>query len=390
MTKRNGWPLAISSWGSAEVSALERLADSGAYTMGEAVATFEHEFAAFVGSRYCVMVNSGSSANLLAVAALCFRKESPLQRGDEVIVPAVSWATTYAPLQQYGFHLKFVDIDGETWNYDLNALKRAVSDETRLIMAVNLLGNPNDFTRIRRIISNRPITLIEDNCEAMGATFDSRQTGTFGLLGTFSTYFSHHISTMEGGMVVTDDEEMYALILALRSHGWTRHLSWPNPICTQSPDPFDEKFRFILPGYNVRPMEISGALGTAQLEKLPRFIRTRRENAAYFRQSLEGHPELAIQKELGESSWFGFGLVIRDGSKWGRSDVLRQLAQHRIESRPVMGGLFLKHEAMRFMDYEVCGGLRNAKVLDQGGFYLGNFAEDLRPQIDNLVRLLGK
>ena len=147
-----------------------------------------------------------------------------LKIGDEVIVPAVSWSTTYFPLQQFGLKLKFVDIDLRTLNYDLNALKEAVSNNTKMIVAVNLLGNPNDFDKIKNIIEDKNIIIFEDNCESLGAEFKDKQAGTFSLLGTFSTYFSHHISTMEGGFVTTDNEELYHILLSIRAHGWTRNL----------------------------------------------------------------------------------------------------------------------------------------------------------------------
>lgn len=197
----SGFPLATSSWDEAERAALQRVIDSDRFSMGPEVAAFEEEFACFTGSRYAVMVNSGSSANLAMAAALRHTQNPALRLmpGDEVIVPAVSWSTTFFPLHQYGLHLKFVDIDRETLNYDLAGLAGAIGPRTRAIMAVNLLGNPNDFDAIRALIGTRNIVLIEDNCESMGATFGGRQCGTFGVMGTFSTFFSHHISTMEGG-----------------------------------------------------------------------------------------------------------------------------------------------------------------------------------------------
>ena len=164
------FPLAVPTWGDEELDAMHRVIDSGIFTMGENVAEFESQFAEYVGARHCVMVNSGSSANLLMVAALFYRASQPLKRGDEVIVPAVSWGTTYFPLQQYGLKLRFVDINLETLNYDLDQLEQAITPNTRLIMAVNLLGNSNDFRRINAIIGGRDIILIEDNCESMGAT----------------------------------------------------------------------------------------------------------------------------------------------------------------------------------------------------------------------------
>ncbi|MEZ4814796.1 MAG: DegT/DnrJ/EryC1/StrS family aminotransferase [Bdellovibrionota bacterium] len=266
------FPLATSSWDEKEIAAIQRVVKSGMFSMRTEVSACEKDFAEFLGSKYCLMTSSGSTANLLMVAALFYRKENPLKRGDEVIVPAVSWSTTYFPLAQYGLRLKFVDIDQETLNYDLVALERAVGPQTRLVMAVNLLGNPNDFTAIKKIIANKPIDLIEDNCESMGAVYKGKQAGTFGLMGTFSCFFSHHISTMEGGFVSTDDEELYHILLCMRAHGWTRNLPKENKVTgVKSDNEFEEAFKFVLPGYNVRPLEMSGAIGIEQIKKLPTF-----------------------------------------------------------------------------------------------------------------------
>ena len=173
------FPLATSSWGQEEIDAMQRVITSGMFTMGANVQAFERAFADYVGSSHCVMVNSGSSANLLMVAALFYTKNPALRlrRGDEVIVPAVSWSTTYYPLYQYGLKIRFVDIDLHTLNYDLNQLEQAVTAKTRMIMAVNLLGNPNDFARIKQIIGQRNIILMEDNCESLGASFQGKQAG---------------------------------------------------------------------------------------------------------------------------------------------------------------------------------------------------------------------
>ena len=218
------YKLASSTWDKKELDAIQSVIDKDMYTMGDSVREFENDFSNFMNTKYSVMVSSGSTANLLATAALFFTKNPKLKRGDEVIVPAVSWSTTYFPLQQYGLKLKFVDIDLETLNYDLEALEGAVSNSTKMIMVVNLLGNPNDFDKINRIIEGKDILLIEDNCESMGATFNNKQAGTFGIMGTFSTFFSHHMATMEGGFITTDDEELYHILLSIRAHGWTRNL----------------------------------------------------------------------------------------------------------------------------------------------------------------------
>ena len=369
------YPLATASWGQEELDAMQRVIDSGMYSMGENVQAFEHDFAEYAGSKYCVMVNSGSSANLLMVAALFYtnNEQLKLKRGDEVIVPAVSWSTTYYPLYQYGLKIKFVDIDLQTLNYDLDQLEEAVTDKTKAIMAVNLLGNPNDFDRINNIIGTRNIVLMEDNCESMGAKYNGKMAGTFGVMGSFSSFFSHHISTMEGGMIVTDDEEIYQILLSLRSHGWTRNLPKHNLVCGEkSDDPFEESFRFVLPGYNVRPLDMSGAVGIEQVKKLPTLIAERRNNGCLLQAALTEHPDIMIQSEIGESSWFGFSLVIRPGSSLTRKSLVVKLNNLGFECRPIVAGNFANNEVVKYFDSEVHGSLKNADYIDQNGLFVGN------------------
>jgi len=369
------FPLAAASWDKEEIDAMQRVIASGMFTMGANVQAFERDFAQYIGSRHCVMVNSGSSANLLMVAALFYTNNPALklQRGDEVVVPAVSWSTTYYPLYQYGLKIKFVDIDRHTLNYDLEQLEQAVTNKTRAIMVVNLLGNPNDFDRINQIIVGRDIVLIEDNCESMGAKFNGKHAGTFGVLGSFSSFFSHHISTMEGGLIVTDDEELYQILLSLRAHGWTRNLPEHNLVCgDKSDDPFEESFRFVLPGYNVRPLELEGALGVEQLKRLPKMVEERRNNGKLLQAALSDHPELLIQCETGESSWFGFSLVIRPGSKLTRKALVAKLNDIGFECRPIVAGNFAKNEVVKYFDSEVHGSLKNADYIDHNGLFIGN------------------
>ncbi|OGT08430.1 MAG: pyridoxamine 5-phosphate oxidase [Gallionellales bacterium RIFCSPHIGHO2_02_FULL_57_16] len=369
------FPLATASWGKEEIDAMQRVIASGMFTMGANVQAFERDFAQYVGSQHCVMVNSGSSANLLMVAALFYTKNPKLnlQRGNEVIVPAVSWSTTYYPLYQYGLRIKFVDIDLHTLNYDLDQLEQAVTDKTRAIMAVNLLGNPNDFGRIRQIIGKRDIVLMEDNCESMGAKYQGKQAGTFGLMGSYSSFFSHHISTMEGGLIVTDDEELCHILLSLRAHGWTRNLPKQNLVCGEkSDDPFKESWRFVLPGYNVRPLEMEGALGVEQLKRLPKMVEERRKNGLLLQAALADHSDIIIQREIGESSWFGFSLVIRPGSQLTREALVVKLNELGFECRPIVAGNFAKNEVVKYFDSEVHGTLKNADHIDQNGLFVGN------------------
>lgn len=379
------YPLATTTWDQKELDAIQSVIASGMYSMGPRVAEFERRFADYVGSRHCIMANSGSSANLLMVAALRFRKDKPLLPGDEVIVPAVSWSTTYHPLQQYGLKLKFVDVDRDTLNYDLDALAGAVGESTRAIMVVNLLGNPNDFERIAAIVGGRDIVVMEDNCESLGARLGGRQAGTFGLMGTYSAFFSHHISTMEGGMVVTDDEELYHIMLSLRAHGWTRNLPKHNRLTgTKSDDAFVESFKFVLPGYNLRPLEMSGAIGVEQLKKLPAMVEARRRNARTFQDLLSGYPQLRTQAEIGESSWFGFSMIVQQGAPFTRADVVRVLTSHGIDCRPIVAGNFAKNEVLRWFDYSIHGTLAHADDLDANGLFVGNHHYPLDEEFQTL------
>lgn len=387
------YPLASSTWDKKELSAIQKVVDSNMFTMGKHVAEYEKQFADFFGSEYAVMVSSGSTANLLMIASLFYTKNESLKlkRGDEVIVPVVSWSTTYFPLQQYGLKVKFVDIDPDTLNIDLAQLENAVTDKTKAILAVNLLGNPNDFSAIKKIIAGKDIVLLEDNCESMGATFEGKQAGTFGVMGTYSSFFSHHMATMEGGCVVTDDEELYHILLCMRAHGWTRNLPKENLVSgTKSDDSFEESFKFVLPGYNVRPLEMSGAIGIEQLKKLPSFINERRANGAYFQELFADHPYLRIQKETGNSSWFGFSLVIKEDVGIERKQIVSKLMENGIECRPIVTGNFAKNEVINYFDYEIAGSLKNAEYLDKNGFFVGNHQVDIKNMILAFQHILSK
>tara|TARA_X000000950_G_scaffold287430_1_gene399646 strand:+ start:1224 stop:2384 length:1161 start_codon:yes stop_codon:yes gene_type:complete len=382
------YPLATSTWDHQELDAIQKVVKSDSYSMGKNVFKFEQEFRKYINRKYCVMVSSGSAANLISIASFFYTKKPMLKKGDEVIVPAVSWSTTYFPLQQFGLKLKFVDINLNTLNYDLKSLKSAVTKNTKMIVVVNLLGNPNNFNQILKIIENKKIFIFEDNCESLGAEYNNKFTGTFGDIGTFSTYFSHHISTMEGGMVTTDNEELYHILLSLRAHGWTRNLPRKNHVSNKSNNWFDESFRFILPGYNVRPIEMSGAIGIKQLEKLPHFLKQRRKNAKIFVDQFKNNSNYLIQKEIGKSSWFGFSLIINPKSSLRRKDIIKLLDKNKIECRPIVAGNFMKNEVMKYFEYEVHDKLNNADHLHYNGFFVGNSHHSLTDNINFLKKIL--
>ena len=388
---KNKYSLTSDTWDEQELQSIKDVIATNRYTMGNEVECFENLFAKHFKSKYAIMVNSGSSANLLAIASLFFRKDNFLVKGDEVIVPAVSWSTTYYPLQQYGLKLKFVDIDLNTLNFDLLSLKEAISPKTKLIVAVNVLGNPNDYLHINNLIKEKNIILFEDNCESLGAKLNNRFTGTFGLIGTYSFFYSHHISTMEGGMITTDNEELYHILLSIRAHGWTRNLPKKNKITgTKSDFSFEESFKFVLPGYNLRPLEFSGKIGQIQLRKLNNFIKERRENAKYFLSKAARNPLITTQKEIGESSWFGFSIIIDPDLQISRNKLINELEKAGIETRPIIGGNFTNNEVIKYFDYSIHNNLNNANIVDQFGFFVGNHHFKIRDNIDYLFKILDR
>jgi CDP-4-dehydro-6-deoxyglucose reductase, E1 len=382
------YELSSPTWGQEETDALQRVIRSGRYTMGEQVRLFEQAFAARFGMKHAVMMNSGSSANLVGVASLFYKSTNPLQRGDEVIVPAISWATTYHPLQQYGMKLRFVDVDLETLNMDVSKLEAALTPRTRMVVAVSILGNPAALDVLRAFCDAHKLILFEDNCESMGASLNGRLCGTFGDINTFSTFYSHHISTMEGGLLVTNDTEIDHLARAIRNHGWARDLPDDSTLGTKHADPFFEAYRFVLPGYNVRPLEMCGAVGLEQLNKLDRMVEARRANAAHFVGLFKGDRRFIIQRENGRSSWFSFTIILNPSLGLDRAKVMAALRRAAIEFRMITGGCFPEHEAIKYFDYEVVGGLQNAIVAHRHGFFVGNHPHDLREELALLRRVL--
>ncbi|HTH01510.1 MAG TPA: DegT/DnrJ/EryC1/StrS family aminotransferase [Vicinamibacterales bacterium] len=383
------YDLASTTWGDEELAAIQRVCQSDRYTMGEEVKRFEEAFAAKFGMTHAVMVNSGSSANLVGIAALCYKRERPLQRGDEVIVPAISWATTYHPLQQYGLRLRFVDVDLQTLNLDAAQLAAALTPRTRMVVAVNILGNPAPLTTIRAFCDRHGLYFFEDNCESMGASLDGKLCGTFGDVNTFSTFYSHHISTMEGGLLLTDDREIADLARAIRNHGWARDLPADSPINTgRHDDPFFEAYRFMLPGYNVRPLEVCGAVGCEQLKKLDGMVEIRRRNARLFVDLFRSDDRFIIQQENGRSSWFSFTLVLNPAIDLDRGRIMAALRTAGIGFRMITGGCFLRHEAIKYFDHDTAGPIVNANIAHDRGFFVGNHPRELNAEIQRLREVL--
>jgi CDP-6-deoxy-D-xylo-4-hexulose-3-dehydrase len=384
------YELASTSWGQEELDAIARVLREGRFTMGDSVRRFEQEFAATVGARHAVMTNSGSSANLVAVAALTHVDRRPLQRGDEVIVPAISWATTFHPLQQYGLKLRFLDVELDTLNMDVAQLSAALTPRTRMVVGVSILGNPAALDVMRAFCDQHDLWFLEDNCESLGATLHGKWCGTFGDIGTFSTFYSHHLSTMEGGLLVTDSDEIAHLARAIRNHGWARDVPDGAPLKRGQTDDFFEAYRFVVPGYNVRPLEMCGAVGLEQLKKLPQMVEVRRNNAARFVELFGGDPRFILQREHGVSSWFSFTMIMNPAHRIDRTRVMDAMRDAGIGFRMITGGSFLRHEAVKFFDYDVVGEITNANVAHDHGFFVGNHPRDLTAELTGLRDVLNR
>lgn len=382
------YPLATSTWDNEEILVATALLKSGELTMGQNVKEFEQQFAKFVGTKYAVMFNSGSSANLAMLAALKYVKNSKLSDGDHVIVPAVSWSTTYYPINQLGFVLDFVDIDINTLNIDVTEVEKRITSKTKAIFTVNLLGNPSDLQALKEIADKYNLILLEDNCESLGASVDKRIAGSYGSMSSHSFYFSHHICTMEGGMVNTNSKELMETLISIRAHGWTRGLELDNSVYAKSNNEWDDLFRFVLPGYNLRPLELSGAIGKVQLRKFPTFLEVRRQNAKCFVNLFRDSEHYKIQTENGESSWFGFSIVLQNKLKGKREKLIKYLAKNNVISRPIVAGNFTLNPVMRHLKYAPLPSLINANTIHADGFFIGNHHYDASEEIKEVHNLL--
>lgn len=391
------YPLATSSWGKEELYAIQEVMDKGRFTMGPAVKKFEEEFADMFGQRIekgkpvrseAVMVNSGSTANLMMLSLL--RWKHGMKRGN-VIVPTIGWSTTYFPIFQNNFLPNFVDVDPETYNMDTSKIEEAITNQTVAIMPVNLCGNPCDFGPIKEICKKHNLLLIEDNCESMGAMWNSDFTGSIGDMGSFSFFFSHHIQTMEGGMILCRNKDDADYIRSMRAHGWCRDFDNDN-LYKKTGNFFKDSFTFVTPGYSVRPVEMSGAIGSVQLKKWDDIVNRRLKNAGYFKQFFDSEPWLDVQQvKNGVSTWFSFGCVLNERLKGRRDDVIKAFDENGIEARPLASGHWLKQPVMKDLDYiDMFKDYPASQNIDENGFWIGNHATDMSLGIEKVHEVLKK
>lgn len=382
------YSLASDTWDEKEIAAIHQVIDSKRYTMGNEVKKYEENFANFFGAKHAVMTNSGSSANLITLATLFLHPKFKKCENPNIIVPAVSWSTTFFPVHQHGFTLKFVDIDQETFNLDVKTVESAIDSNTVAVFAVNLLGNPCELKKLKELCDSRGIVLLEDNCESLGAIeSDNKFAGTFGTMGTFSFFFSHHLQTMEGGMVLTDDDELVDYLKSLRAHGWVRDISDNSKLYNKTGDSFEDSFRFVLPGYCVRPLEMSGAVGQVQLRKWPDMFTKRRKNAQIAQELFSDLEYIRLQKENQTSSWFGFGFVLTGPLQNKRAEVIKKLSSNGVELRPIVAGNFLRNPVIKHLKH-ISSECPNADILHDRGFFIGNDIQDLEENLVEVKKLL--
>lgn len=342
-------------------------------TMGKKVRAFEKQYADYTGTKNAVMSNSGSSANLLSVAALT-NPVTPdyLKPGDEVIVPALSWSTTIWPIIQHNLLPVIVDCDINDFNLDLNKLEKAITPKTRAIKLVHVYGNPCNMDDMMALAKKHNLIVIEDCCEAMGSTFDGKSVGSFGQVGNFSFFFSHHISTLEGGISITNDFDFTETMRILRAHGWSREADQHQKYIDMYPD-IDPRFIFINLGYNLRPTEVNAAMGQCQLPKLEAFIEKRRKAANFFLTHLAKYQEFFhFQKETpkGKHVWFGFPIVLKDNAPFTLKEITQFIQSHKIETRPIIAGNMARHPAFKMYAHRISGDLSAADTVMKRGFCL--------------------
>ncbi len=362
--------LAADTFGPEEIAAAKAVLDSGRLTMGLEVAAFEREFAAYVGAPHAIMVNSGSSANLIAVDVMLRRSfgEARLKPGDGVLVPALAWPTTVWPLAQLGLVPYFVDIDPNTLAIDLDSAAEMLDEQCKAMFLIHVLGQAAPLDAYADFCARHGLVLLEDACESLGAHSGRAHVGTVGAVGTFSFYYSHHLSTIEGGMVVTTDPGLADDLRSLRAHGWVRdradRSTWTAPAV-------DDRFYFVMPGYNLRPMEIQGAIGRVQLRRLEVMLTARRSLAHLVRGWLPEWLQLIGLQQGYKCSWMTLPLRLVGPGAPPLAVVKRHLEAHGVETRPIIAGNLTAHPAIGHFTHRRLADLGDTDRLAASGFMIG-------------------
>ena len=365
-------PLMMPTFGEAEIlDAIDSLISLNV-TMGEKVEKFETAFSKYLGTKYSTMLNSGSSANLLGLTILSNPSiKEPIRKNDEILVPAVTWSTSIFPILNIGAKPVLVDIDDD-YLIDIEKMKELIGKKTKAIIPVHLLGNVCDMGAIHDLAKDNDLYLMEDCCEALGSEYKGKKVGTFSDISSFSTYFSHHITTIEGGMLCTNNVIYADLSRIIRAHGYVRHSLRKNQLVKENPR-IDPRFLFVNIGYNFRPMEIQGAFGIHQLKKLKGFLKQRATIGRKFTSQLKRYSEfmrLPREKKDTRHSWFVFPITVLNNKYFKREDLTNYLESKGIETRPLVCGNFEEQPAMRLFKHRT-GDLTNSKSVMRNSFYFG-------------------
>ena len=380
------YPLASDSFEIDDLISGIKVMISGRLTMSEITKKFEKEFARYVGSKYALMVNSGSSANLLAFFCLVNPKaKQKLKRGDECLIPSLCWSTSLWPILQSGLKPKFVDVDVKTLNMNIKDFKKKISKKTKAIMAVHILGNSTNMTELIKISKNKNLQIIEDTCESLGSKFKNKSLGTFGRFGTFSFYVSHQITSGEGGMIVCNDKKDYEILHSLRAHGWDRGLNKKN----------NKNFNFINSGFNLRPMDITASIALNQLRKLNKFKKNRSFNRDVIIKKLLRSKTWSDQFQFIDPvkylkpSWFGLPILLKGRYIKTKKNFLNFLNKNKIETRPIISGNFLNQPSIKLYKLNKKNEkFKSAQEIEDRGFFIGLPTEKI--SLDKLNYLTDK
>ena len=373
--KKYFFPLVKNPYRSKDIFKAIKVLKTGKLTMGTNVSSFEREFTSKLKTNYSLMVNSGSSANLLAIQCLInpYRKKR-LKIGDEIIIPSLCWSTSLWPIVQSGLKPIFVDIDKETLNINLADLEKKITKKTKGIMLVHVLGNSTDMTKLMKIKKKYKLILIEDTCESLGAQYKNKFLGTFGEFSSYSFYASHQISSGEGGMICCKDKSDYEIIKSLRSHGWSRNLSNERKISNNNPH-LDKRFIFYNSGFNLRPTEVAGAIGRSQFKDLFKFKKIRNLNRKnivnLFKKNKKIDRSIKVIKpnKNVNPSWFGLPLIVNKRNLLKK--LMLKLEKNGIETRPIISGNFLKQPSVKKYGLIKNIKFRNADYINNHGFFIG-------------------
>ena len=370
------YPLTESVLEKADLNAAIKVINSKKITMGEKTKKIENYFNKKIVKINSLMVNSGSSANLLIFQCLINPMVKKLKPGDEVLVPAICWSTSLWPIIQSGLKVKFVDIDIETLNISLLDLEKKVSRKTKALMLVHALGNCADMTKLTNICKKNNIILIEDTCEALGSTFKNKPLGTFGEFSSFSFYYSHHITSGEGGMVCTKNSKYFEIIKSLRSHGWSRDLTKSKKIANKYKN-IDKNWIFINSGFNLRPTDINAAIGIQQLKRIKKILLIRKYNFIKIKNELIKNKKFNKQFSIIENqkhsniAWFGIPFILNSKDKKYKLSVMDKLNKKGVMTRPIISGNFANQPSIKLYKIKTGTKLDNADLIDKSAFFLG-------------------